>query len=127
MKKNNFINKWLEQNQDLEVKMLVERNLAIAYKVKAILKKRKMNYEDFAKKLGKTQPEVSKWLSGNHNLTQKSIIKMEIALDTKLIYVEQEYKYVYLGKIEGGCDEVKKVQKNYSKVKKSDRAIAYAS
>jgi transcriptional regulator with XRE-family HTH domain len=40
-----------------------------------------------AQKLGKTESEVSKWLSGTHNLTLKSIAKIEIALDANLLDV----------------------------------------
>ena len=50
-------------------------------------------------------------------MTQKSIIKMEIALGVQLIYIEQVHKYVYLGKIEGKLEsEIKKYSsRNYKK------------
>lgn len=86
---NKIISNWLKDNGNQEVERLVKRNLAIANKVREILDERNLSDKDFAKILGKTPSEVSKWLSGTHNLTQKSIIKMEIALDTQLIYVEQ--------------------------------------
>lgn len=105
MKKNSIINDWLINNKDLEIEKLVSRNLAIANKVHKILKERDLSDSDFAKMLGKTPSEVSKWLSGTHNLTQKSIIKMELALGVQLIYIEQVHKYVYLGKIEGTMKE----------------------
>lgn len=109
MKKNNIINNWLTSNGDQEIERLVKRNLAISDKVRKILSGRNLSDKDFAKMLNKTQSEVSKWLSGSHNLTQKSIIKMEIALGVQLIYIEQVHKYVYLGKIEGKLEnEIKK-------------------
>jgi transcriptional regulator with XRE-family HTH domain len=109
MKKNNIINNWLTNNGDQEIDRLVKRNLAISDKVRKILSGRNLSDKDFAKMLNKTQSEVSKWLSGSHNLTQKSIIKMEIALGVQLIYIEQVHKYVYLGKIEGKLEnEIKK-------------------
>lgn len=113
MKKNNVISNWLKDNGNIETEMLVKRNLAIANKVRNILNERNLNDGDFAKLLGKTHSEVSKWLSGSHNLTQKSIIKMELALGEKLVYIEQVHKYVYLGKIEGSLkEEVKKYSEN---------------
>lgn len=112
MKKNNIINDWLTQKGDQEIDRLVKRNLAIASKVRRILHGRGLSDKKFAKMLGKTPSEVSKWLSGSHNLTQKSIIKMEMALDVQLIYVEQVHKYVYLGKIEGN---MKKEVEEYKK------------
>ena len=124
MKKNNIINDWLNENGNLEIEMLVKRNLAIANKVRKILNDRNLNDGDFAMLLGKTRSEVSKWLSGSHNLTQKSIIKMEIALGVKLIYIEQVHKYVYLGKIEG---TLKEEAKKYSENNYKKTMPAYAS
>jgi len=124
MKKNNIINNWLTINGDQEIDRLVKRNLAISYKVREILSGRNLSDKDFSKMLNKTQSEVSKWLSGSHNLTQKSIIKMEIALEVQLIYIEQVHKYVYLGKIEGKLEsEIKK----YSSINYNNSIPAYAS
>ena len=36
---------------------------------------------DLAKLLGKTETEVSRWLSGTHNLTIAMIAKMAVVLD----------------------------------------------
>jgi transcriptional regulator with XRE-family HTH domain len=123
MKKNNIINNWLTNNGDIEIERLVKRNLAISNKVRKILSERNLSDKGLAKMLNKNQSEVSKWLSGSHNLTQKSIIKMEIALGVQLIYIEQVHKYVYLGKIEGKLeDEIKKYSSN--NYKKSTPAYA---
>jgi hypothetical protein len=45
-----------------------------------------------------------------HNLTLKSIIKMERALETELIHCEpiKEFEYVFLGMIHGADDFNKK-------------------
>lgn len=105
MKKNNIINEWLSENNDPVIERLVKRNLAIALKVRNILDERGLNDNDFAKMLGKTPSEISKWLSGTHNLTQKSIIRMEIALEERLIHVEPVKEYVHLGVIKGGIKQ----------------------
>ena len=102
--KNNILDNWLEANQNTEIDRFVERNLAITEKVCAVLKERGIKKSKFAEMLGKTSPEVSKWLSGTHNLTLKSITKMEEALDINLINIEpiKQIEYVYLGSIKGG-------------------------
>ena len=117
MKKNNIINEWLNENNDPVIERLVKRNLAIANKVRNILNEKGLTDKDLAKLLNKTPSEICKWLSGVHNLTQKSIVKMEMALDTRILHVEPVIHYVYLGKIEGALkDEVKKYTKgNYNK------------
>ncbi|MEN8185962.1 MAG: helix-turn-helix transcriptional regulator [Bacteroidota bacterium] len=99
--KNNIIDNWLDQHGDPEIAKLIEKNLAITEKVRAILKERNIKNNAFAEMLGKKPSELSKWLSGTHNLTLKSITKMEVALNIDLINIEPitEYKYVYLGSV----------------------------
>ncbi len=46
------------------------------------------NEGDLAKAMDKSPSEVTKWLSGMHNLTLKNIIKMEQALGIDLIHCE---------------------------------------
>ena len=62
--------------------------------------------KDLAKVMDKSPSEVSKWLSGMHNLTLKSIIKMETALEVDLIHTipVKEYEYVYLGSVQNQSD-----------------------
>ena len=102
--KENILDNWLEANQNTEIDRFIERNLAITEKVSTVLKERGIKKKEFAKMLGKSPSEVSKWLSGLHNLTLKSITKMEEALDINLINIEpiKEIEYVYLGSILGG-------------------------
>ena len=97
--KENILDKWLEENQNLEIDRFIERNLEITQKVCVILKNRGINKNGFAVMLGKNPSEITKWLSGIHNLTLKSIIKMEVALGVDLM--NPELQYVYLGKISG--------------------------
>ncbi|MGB5819829.1 MAG: helix-turn-helix transcriptional regulator [Saonia sp.] len=105
MKKNNIINEWLSENNDPVIERLIKRNLAIANKVRNILDEKGLSDKDLAKMLNKTPSEISKWLSGTHNLTQKSIVKMELALEERLIYVEPVKEYVHLGIIKGNMQE----------------------
>lgn len=102
--KNNILDNWLEANQNTEIDRFVERNLAITEKVCSVLKERGIKKKEFAAMLGKSPSEVSKWLSGLHNLTLKSITKMEEVLNINLINIEpiKEIEYVYLGSIQGG-------------------------
>lgn len=86
--KNNILDNWLEANSNPEIDRFIERNLAITEKVCAVLKERDIKKKEFAKMLGKSPSEVSKWLSGMHNLTLKSITKMEEALAVNLINIE---------------------------------------
>lgn len=106
--KENIIDNWLDQNGDPEIARLVERNLAIANRVITILKEKGIKKSQLAELLGKKPSEITKWISGTHNLTMKSIVKMEVALGVDLLYVvgvnnniPLEKEYVYLGSIQG--------------------------
>ncbi|WP_010521150.1 helix-turn-helix domain-containing protein [Aquimarina agarivorans] len=105
----NILENWLETNPNPAIDKFIERNLAITEKVVSILKERNIKKGEFAVMLGKTPSEVSKWLSGLHNLTLKSITKMEVALGIDLINPEpvKEYVNVYFGTVPGGANEVR--------------------
>lgn len=102
--KENTLDKWLEKNRDPEIDQFIEKNLAICEEVRLALEIKGWSKGQLADAMGKKPSEVSKWLSGMHNLTMKSIIKMELALGIDLIHCEpiKEYKYVFLGTIENG-------------------------
>lgn len=88
--KGNIINDWLEKNGDAEIEQFVTKNLEIVSKVNDILKEKGITKVQFAKMLHKKPPEITKWLNGTHNLTLKSIIKMEVALNEVLIEVNNK-------------------------------------
>ncbi len=63
----------------------VDLCVAIANRVLELLKERNLTQRDFAKALGKTETEVSRWLSGTHNLTLATIAKMASVLGDDII------------------------------------------
>ena len=73
-----------------ENRIFVKKNLAISAQVEALLKERNWSQKDLAKKLGKTESEVSRMLSGLHNLTLKSIAKLEAVLENDIIVTPLE-------------------------------------
>ena len=46
-----------------------------------------MSQKDFARMVGKTETEVSRWLGGTHNFTLKTIAKISSVLGCNLISV----------------------------------------
>ena len=68
-----------------EEKLFVSKSLHIASQIIAIMERKKMLQKDFAVLMGKTEPEISKWLSGFHNFTIKTITKIEAELDETII------------------------------------------
>lgn len=69
-----------------DVKRYVELSDEIAEHIYNVLEQKGMTQKDLAKALDKRESEISKWLSGNHNFTLKSIAKIESALGCNLIF-----------------------------------------
>lgn len=76
-----------------EMKMQMELSVAIANRIYDILEEKGMSQKDLAHRLGKTETEVSRWLSGTHNLTLATICKISSALGTDVIKVTDGSHY----------------------------------
>lgn len=70
-----------------EMKLQMEMSVAIANRIYEILEAKGMSQKDLAKLLGKTETEVSRWLSGTHNLTLATICKISAALGADVVKV----------------------------------------
>lgn len=68
-----------------EAQRFVRRNLDIAQRVAYLLDQHGWTQRDLARAVGKSESEISKWLSGQHNLTLKSIALLENALDADIL------------------------------------------
>lgn len=108
MEYNNIINEFWEAHGDPETERFVDLSMDIIDEIHNALEKKGWSQKDLATAVGKSPGEISKWVSGLHNLTLKSIVKLEIALDTQLIMTETiakqrfdqtQVKMIYFGKI----------------------------
>ncbi|MFT7381116.1 MAG: transcriptional regulator with XRE-family HTH domain [Roseivirga sp.] len=73
-----------------EVKNFVDRSMEISDQIFTVLQKKGLTQREFAKLLDKKESEVSKWLTGMHNFTLKSISKIEAALGEQIILTPQK-------------------------------------
>lgn len=73
-----------------EMKKQMELSVAIANRVYDILQSKGMSQKDFARLMGKSETEVSRWLSGTHNLTLATLSKISVALETDIVCVAEE-------------------------------------
>lgn len=78
-----------------EQKKYVDNNMEIVDYIYDLLAEKKMKPADLARALDKKPAEVSKWLSGTHNLTLQSISKIEVALDADIIMTPAQAKAKY--------------------------------
>ncbi len=89
--KNNFesVQDFFDASVPKDVERFVSLNLALASEIAERLKAKGWTQKDLAKALGKKTSEVSKWLSGMHNLTLRSIAKLETALGEDLLVLKK--------------------------------------
>ncbi|QEK51123.1 helix-turn-helix transcriptional regulator [Pedobacter aquae] len=92
---NNIISNWLKENGDPSIRKATEINLAIATKINNILQAKSLKAVDLAVKLNKNQSEVSKWLTGMHTFTTKTLAKISLALEEEIIFTEPKTKNIY--------------------------------
>lgn len=90
--KTNRIMDEIRRDISPEMKLQMELSVAIANRIYNILEKRGMSQKDFAQLMGKTETEVSRWLSGTHNLTMATICRISAALGEDIIQVAS-YSY----------------------------------
>lgn len=70
-----------------DVKLELDMSFALADKIDMILREKNISQKQLAKKMGKTEAEVSRWLGGTHNFTLRTIAKISDALGIKLISI----------------------------------------
>ena len=68
-----------------EIQKQVDMQVMIANRIYDLLEQKGMSQKDLAVRLGKTETEISRWLSGTHNLTKATLAKIAVALDDDLI------------------------------------------
>ncbi len=85
--KTNLIMNEIRSTISPETKMQMELSVAIANRIYDILEEKGMTQKDFARLMGKTETEVSRWLSGTHNLTLATLCKISIALGENILSV----------------------------------------
>ncbi len=85
MAKINPIMQAIRETTPPEVTRQVDIAVQISNRVYELLEEKAMSQKDLAKKLGKSETEVSRWLSGTHNLTIATIAKLSVALEDDLI------------------------------------------
>ena len=70
-----------------EIKQRVDWSFAIADKISNILKQRGMSQKEFARLVGNTETEVSRWCGGTHNFTLATLAKISSALGESIITI----------------------------------------
>ena len=70
-----------------DMRKQVDMSWAIADKIDALLKQKGLSQKEFAHLMGKTEPEVSRWVGGTHNFTLRTLAKISTVLGEDVIRV----------------------------------------
>ena len=70
-----------------DVKREFEISYLLAARLDAALKEKGITQKQFAQMLGKRESEVSRWLTGRHNFTLRTIALIETKLGHELISI----------------------------------------
>ncbi len=73
-----------------EVRIFVRQYTDIVLRINQILKAKGYTQKSLAEKMNKRPSEINKWLKGSHNLTLKTLAKLEAELGEPLIYTSRE-------------------------------------
>jgi len=65
--------------------IFVKNSLDIVEYIHTLLESKNMTQRDLADKMGKSESEISKWLSGGHNLTLRTLAKIQDAIGEEII------------------------------------------
>lgn len=86
MKKNKRFEE-IRKSTPKEIDLYLTRSFDIVDRIYEILQLKKLDQKDLALLLGKTESEISKWMSGTHNFTLKTLAKIEEVLGAPIIKV----------------------------------------
>ena len=75
-----------------ELDLFVKHSFDFVDRIHQILKRQGKEQKYLAKALGKSESEVSKWMSGTHNFTFKTAAKIEAVLGESVLQIKEEIK-----------------------------------
>jgi len=83
-----------------EKQEFIKLNVEIANRIYDILDERGLSQRDFARMMGKTEAEVSRWLSGTHNFTMATIAAINVVLNENVLVVPEKEQYQFVSLME---------------------------
>jgi len=89
---NKLFDEILNELSDAE-KAFNTKSFQISSQIISILESKNMLQKDFAISMGKSEAEISKWLSGVHNFTIKTIASIETVLGETIIITPKQISH----------------------------------
>lgn len=73
-----------------DVKREVALSYAVADRIYDLMKKAGMKQKELAKRIGKSESEISVWLSGSHNFTLRTLSKVSSVFGMDIVSVPMQ-------------------------------------
>ena len=71
-----------------EIRKEIDLEFAVSNRIEALMKKYGLTKLQLAQKLGKRPSEITKWLSGQHNFTLRTIAQLSAFFGEPLVWTE---------------------------------------
>jgi len=82
--------KRIQDETSEEVRIFVRQYTDIVVRINEIMQAKGYTQKDLADKMQKKPSEINKWLKGNHNLTLKTLAKLEAELGEPIIFTSSQ-------------------------------------
>ena len=89
MKTINSAFKEMLSDVSAEIKAEVNLSFAIAERLESLIKEKGLSKKEFAEAIGKRPSEVTKWLSGQHNFTLRTLAMLSTFFGENLVEVKR--------------------------------------
>ena len=89
MKTINSAFKEMLSDVSAEIKTEVDLSFAIAERLESLIKEKGLSKKEFAEAIGKRPSEVTKWLSGQHNFTLRTLAMLSTFFGESLVEVKR--------------------------------------
>lgn len=80
----------IQEETPEEVRIFVRQYTDIVVRINQLMQARGYTQKQLAEKMNKKPSEINKWLKGNHNLTLKTLAKLEAELGEPIIFTSAE-------------------------------------
>ncbi len=90
MKKRSAVLDRIRKLRAKYIDIFIDNSFDMSHRIQHLLEVNDMDQKDLAKKLNKKESEISKWMSGSHNFTLKTLAKIEDVLGDKLFCVIED-------------------------------------
>lgn len=86
-------NKVLNRIRKIRLKYIdifIDNSYDLSKRIDYLLRQNDLDQKELAKRLNKKESEISKWMTGSHNFTLKTLAKIEDVLGEKLLVIANE-------------------------------------